>query len=260
MVKITVVEWARAPGCRTVRPQGAWLRALTVHEARLDAPTGGRTEADEEGVVLVLSGTHDLAAGAGSWPSRGLRGSPFEGRPCALYLPPKTRWSASGGEGELAEVRVRRPPAPPPAEPDPAAVRKPLLPLAGSQKAFDPATGEWRPLESFPDSPQAIPPRAIERIERDGVLVERVLGPDFKARGLRLDECVLAAGQRFAPEPSENPGEELLCFVRPRSRATVAGGDEFFEIENDVSVTGPATITALDGACYVLVVRAGPRR
>lgn len=55
---------------------------------------------DRETCVVVLAGRCDLAAGGESW--RGLgRPSVFEGPPVALYVPPRTPWTAEG-RAELA--------------------------------------------------------------------------------------------------------------------------------------------------------------
>ena len=55
-----------APDQLVATPDGAWITAVRVLEAR-GAPVEVRTGEDEESGVLVLSGTHDLEAASGSW-------------------------------------------------------------------------------------------------------------------------------------------------------------------------------------------------
>ncbi len=94
----TVKLVATEPGRRETPCTGRrWFTRVLL--LAVDGPTVEvATAAGEESGLLVLSGTHDLEAGAGSWISRGTRTTPFEGRPVALFLPPKTRFRAKSKE------------------------------------------------------------------------------------------------------------------------------------------------------------------
>ncbi len=249
-----------ADGIATARfAEAEWLRAarlLTADRTPLELRIGE----DEEAFALVLSGTHDLEANSGSWVSRGVRATPFDGRPVALYLPPKTRFRTSGGQGQLVVASVRRPTPPPApaAEATEAAAAKPLLPLAGSNKAFDSATGSWRPIESFPDSPEAILPRRIEQHTAGGCRAERVFPPAYKAFGLTLLEAVLEPGAALAlPAYGEAPLSEWAVVLRTEGTARV--GDA--ECDADAVLWGrdAATLTACAGRCHAVVIGAGPK-
>lgn len=248
------------PGRREASCEGrSWLRRVMVLSA------GGetvevRTGDDDESGVLVLSGTHDLEANAGSWKSRGTRNTPLEGRPVALFMPPKTRFRCSGGEGELLLVSARRPElATPPVEP----VAKPLLPLAGSNQAFDSKTGSWKPIESFPDSAEAILPRRIERAEVGGVAVERVFPVDYKTLGLCVAEAVLPDGSALnapgwiGPGASDGYPEEWALYYR--AEGELHHGTEVLRGEGVVLGSGEAELRARGGRAYLALVCAGPK-
>ena len=150
------VSWhGDSPDHKSAKVETGWLAAIHLATTDGTQPLELRTPDDQESGLLVVSGTLDLEANSGSWISRGTRAAPYDGRPFALFLPPKTVVRASGGSGEILVMSARRPaPAPAPAPID-SPVAKPLLPLAGSNKAFDSQTGTWQPIESFPDSPEA---------------------------------------------------------------------------------------------------------
>ena len=227
----------------------------------VEAQTG---DADESGVI-VLSGTHDLEANAGSWISRGTRTSPFEGRPVALFMPPKTRFRASNGEGDLLLVSTLRPDpsADEVIEPD----QKPLLPLAGSNQAYDSRSGSWKPIESFPDSAEAILPRRIERDEIGGVTVERVFPIDYKPLGLTLGEAVLPADAAVTAPTWLTSGAaadypaEWAVYYRAEGELEVSADGEQLLVASDgvIQGRGEAQLRARGGPAYVALVCAGPK-
>ena len=221
---------------------------------------GRRHREDAESGALVLSGTHDLEANAGSWVSRGTRSTPFEGRPVALFMPPKTKFRSSAGEGEILLVSTRRPElvAPPP---EPKA--KPLLPLAGSNQAYDSKSGSWKPIESFPDSAEAILPRRIERAEIGDAIIERVFPVDYKTLGLCLAEAVLPDGGALTapgwigePAGDEFP-EEWAVYYRAEGDLEVGGS----KLQGDGVLVGTdaAEMRAAGGRVYLALVCAGPK-
>jgi hypothetical protein len=253
-----------AGGDRTrqaVIPDARWLSTFAVV-----APGGAplqQAPSPQEGLVVILSGAHDLFAGGGSWARRGLRPTPFEGRPCALYVPPGIEFAAVSNEGELLVVRARLPAKPGPKE---VSGRKPLLPLAGSGKAFDGERGDWVRIEDFAHSPEAILPRRIQAEESGSVRVEHVFPPDYKAAVLSLDEAVLRAGATWAPAIPRH-AVEVALYARPIPGGELrcrAGGVE-------VSVTGEAVVhvpaafeegalaLSASGGCYVAAAFAGPK-
>lgn len=224
-----VMTWAPAGAGRAIRSEdSAWLRGMQVQP--VSGSVEGRTPAGEETLLLLLSGTLDLFAGSSSWLQRGLRDTPYSGRPCGVFLPPGIGWRAQG-QGELLLVGTRKPPepAPPAGSPPPPAMSGGLLgllPMSGSGKAYDARTGKWEMLERFPSSPEAVLPRAIEALEVGGVRGERVFGFGFKASSSCLDEFVLAPGQTLTlPQPRDHRGQpfgtELALLVRSEGRATV---------------------------------------
>ena len=249
-----------APGQRRASCEGRpWLRQILVLRAAGETVEVHTGEGDESG-VLVLSGTHDLEANAGSWVSRGTRSTPFEGRPVALFMPPKTRFRSSGGEGEILLVSARRPElAAPPPEPK----AKPLLPLAGSNQAYDSKSGSWKPIESFPDSSEAILPRRIERADVDGVNVERVFPVDYKTLGLCLAEAVLPDGCTLVAPDWIGDGsgggfpEEWAVYYRAEGELEVDG--EKLRGEGVLVGTGSASLRTAGGRTYLALVCAGPK-
>lgn len=222
------------------------------------------TGAGEEGLVVLLSGTFDLQAGPSHWGQRGARTEPTQGRPIGIFLPPSTRLTASGGDGALLLVRARQPIAnETPASGRAAFSQKPLLPLAGSGKAFDPMAGEWRPAETFPTAAEILPPRRIERCELPGLVVERVFGADYKAATLCLDEVVIQPGVTFDPRALPVPphASELLLVVRGIGAKVTIGaasftlGDDFAAFVGDAAA--PFRVQAGTQPCYAVVAWAG---
>ncbi|MFY9344200.1 MAG: hypothetical protein WAT39_17040, partial [Planctomycetota bacterium] len=142
-----------------------------------------------------------------------------------------------------------------------ALAAKPLLPLAGSGKAFDPVRGEWLPAEAFPTSPESLPPRRFERIAVGACTVERVFAPDYKAATLSIDEVVVPAGAtlRLADVPGRPRCDEVLLFVRTSATAQV-GADE---VRGDAAFLSPGAgdatsiRAATDAPVYVAIAYAG---
>lgn len=237
-----------------------WLRQILLLAA--DSATVEIQTADgEETGMIVLSGTHDLEANAGSWISRGIRTSPFEGRPVALFLPPKTRFRASNGQGDLLLVSTLRPelPTATPVEPQ----QKPLLPLAGSNQAYDSASGSWKPIESFPESAEAILPRRIEHDEIGGVSVERVFPVDYKTLGLSIGEAVVPADAAVTvptwidDRAAAGYPEEWAVYYRAEAELEVGG--ECVSGDGVLCGTGEVQLRARGGRAYVALVCAGPK-
>lgn len=248
---------------RTAPVDGArWLA-----HAQLWRPTAADqlTTTDVETAAVLLSGTFDLCGGPTPWPARGARTSPFQGRPMAVFLPPRTVFRAERGDGEILLVGARQPAAPAVVQGREALGRSPLLPLAGSGKAFDPNSGEWRPAETFPSAPESLPPRRMERIAVGALTVERVLAADYKAATLSVDEVVLPEGQRLVL--GEIPGRpactEALLFVRSEGTAKCRVGDAAHDVRHDAAFVfdrdefDAATVHAETGRTYVLVAWAG---
>ncbi|MBL8726390.1 MAG: 5-deoxy-glucuronate isomerase [Planctomycetes bacterium] len=240
-------------------PNARWLVHCQLWQPQ---PSDHLTTGEHETAVVVLSGTFDLRAGSTAWPARGTRSTPFAGRPMAVFLPKHTEFHAANGQGEILLVAARQPAAPAAAAGRAQLAQKPLLPLAGSGKAFDPMSGDWRPAESFPTAAESLPPRRMQQLPAGGCTVERVLAPDYKAATLSLDEVVLAPQQtlRLAAVPGRPVADELLVFVRSRGAvrigAALASGDSAW------CVTGPAAIEGLELAAaaepaYVLLAYAG---
>lgn len=247
---------------RRAEHHGGWLQSVEVFTDGPE-PVQTRTPSDCEGCVIVLSGTHDLQAGAGSWAARGLRPRVYEGRPVALFLPPNTPFAASGGRGELLLVAVRRPPATTPANTASDAVTRPLLPLAGSNKVYDGDRGSWQPIETMPDSPEAILPRRIERISIGACTIERIFPLSYKTRALCLDEAQLAPHAALALPDYDAAGypAERSVYYRAEQPLTMRDGN------GDVTLAGEGLLTGIDGvtfvagrgSVYLLVIAAGPK-
>lgn len=261
---MTPLAWSGDERLHTATVAGSrWLAHVQLWRPReLDRLTTG----DVETAVVLLSGTFDLIGGGTAWPARGARSTPFEGRPMAVFLPKQTDLRAERGQGEILLVAARQPAPPPPTEARGVFGKSPLLQLAGSGKAFDPNTGEWRPAETFATSPESLPPRRMERLAVGAVTVERVLAPDYKASTLSLDEVVLAAGAslRIDDIPGRARADEMLVFVRTAASArlqhggteTTVRGDAAFSITTANDVTD-LTIAADGGPAYVLLAYAG---
>ena len=208
-----------------------WLSSLetVAVEGKFSNRTG-----EVETLLVVLSGTFDLVAGGGSWPARGVRSSPFEGKPVSLFLPPKTGFELQNGSGEILLVSGVQPEQE--EKVGEAVTKRPLLAMAGSGKAFDPASGEWKNQEMFPSSSQALLPRHIDQDDADGIVIRHVFPYGFKALCLSLDEIVLGAG-RSTDVPKEVPDypTELAVYYDAPGGLTIDGAD--------VTGTGCADIT-----------------
>jgi hypothetical protein len=258
---VTAVTLGRAGAVVEARlPPCIWftgLRIVPVHGAQ-DVTTG-----DEEACVLLLAGTFDLAAGGTHWGNRGARASPLVGRPSAVFLPPRTTLRAGNGDGELLVVSARRPPAP-------AAVgravlaQSPLLPLAGSGKAFDPRSGEWLTAEAFPSSAELLPPRRMPRAAVGPVTVEHVFPADYKAATLTIAEAVLPAGTtlRLASLLEPGAGREMLVFVRGEAHLQAPGDDQAVAGEGAACFATPLGIAGAEihvgnEPCYLVIALAG---
>jgi hypothetical protein len=254
-------------GVRTARPPaGSRLGPLRLHRGAADEAGGnvaGGTE-QEEAALLVLGGTFDLRAATNAWGSRGFRADPFSGRPVAVFLPPRCAWSGTG-TGEIL-VLGALPPPPRPVTGREALAQKPLLPLAGSGKAFDPTSGQWKTHEEFPSAPQAVLPRHIERVQVGAVAVERVFPVAYKALGLCVDELVVPDGAvfRLAELAGRPAATEVMVYVRVRGAAElrcdgsaqVVEGEAAFAVELR-GATADLAVTARGGPCYVALGWAG---
>ena len=74
-----------------------------IETIAIDGGFASRT-GDVETLLVVLSGTFDMVAGGGTWPARGVRKSPCEGKPVSLFLPPGTGFELQNGSGEILLV------------------------------------------------------------------------------------------------------------------------------------------------------------
>ncbi|MFO1051582.1 MAG: 5-deoxy-glucuronate isomerase [Planctomycetota bacterium] len=240
-----------------------WLHELRRISVRGATPT--LRNGSVESLCVVLSGTHDLHAGGGSWARRGVRQSPFEGRPVALYLPPHTPWGSAAGDGELLVASVIPPQKTQAEDLREAAARRPLLPLLGSGKAFDPTSGEWKTRESFPESPEALLPRRIARMTTSrGAPFERILDLDYKARGLCVDEAALEVGIPFSAEPPRTPGYPDECALWLQFDGILAiDGHELSAADSPCAMRcdplAPPELRLVSGRGYVLAVYAGSK-
>ncbi|MCA8955062.1 MAG: hypothetical protein KDC87_03255, partial [Planctomycetes bacterium] len=185
---------------------------------------------------------------------------PREGKPVALFVPPDTKWALRNGAGSIllveGRVPVRR------LAPGTASSDRPLLPLAGSGKAFDPSSGKWQREEDFPSAPEAILPRRIAEHERDGVTRRTVFPFDYKARCLCLDELVLAPGASLeltAPEgaPPRYPAEVGVYFDAPGG--VRLGDASHHGIGTTLDLSPGCRVTAGDASVALLVAHAGAK-
>lgn len=245
---MTALELHGDERLRTAATTGArWLRHVQLWRPR-DPDT--ITTGDVETAVILLSGTFDLVGGTTAWPARGARRDVFSGRPMAVFLPPRTGLRTSNGQGEILMIAAAQPAVREEPTGRDALAKKPLLPMAGSGKAFDPTSGEWKPAETFPTAAESLPPRRFERIEVGACVVERVFAPDYKAATLSVDEVVVPAGAtlRVAEIPGRPRCDEVGTFVRDErgDRVTVTRGTG-----NDV------VIAASGGPAYVVLAYAG---
>lgn len=220
-----------------------------------------------ETAVILLAGTFDLMAGETSWPARGARKTPFAGRPMAVFLPPNTPFRVGNDavDGEILMVSARQPDAGPEPEGKAALSQKPLLPMAGSNKSFDPATGEWLMAEAFPNAAESLPPRRFEKLQVGDIKIERVFGESYKAATISLDEAVIPAGASLSLKdiPTRPTCDEVLMFVRPEGTSRIEQGGTTTETDHDtthyfgsedieqVTVHSDATAT------YVVIAYAG---
>ena len=206
-----------------------------------------------ETAVILLRGTFDLMAGTTSWPARGARQSELAGRPMAVFLPPETSFRVGGGapDGEILMISARQPEVEEVVGKE-ALSHKPLLPLAGSGKAFDPATGEWKPEETFATAAESLPPRRFERLKVGEVAIERVFAEGYKAATISLDEAVIPprASLSLGDLPARPACDELLLFVRTEGREDRV---EWYAAGDADSVT----VTSDDAATYVVIAYAG---
>lgn len=238
-----------------VDPDWQWLHCIEVVEVNGDFES--QTE-QVESLVILLSGTYDVLAGGGSWQARGVRSSPLDGKPVALYLPPKTRFAFQGGQGELLFVASIQPEKP--VVETEVTSEKPLLALAGSGKAYDPASGTWKRQEDFPSSPEAILPRRIEVTETDGCVIRHVMPFDYKALSLSVDEAVLRDGHgmearttQVAPYPAERAvyydaaGELSIGDVTVSGRGVLP------------AIAAGTSIRAHGGDAHLVLASAGPK-
>lgn len=209
-----LLSWTGATALRQAQPSAAtWFTRLQWWQP---GPDDALDTAAEETAAILLHGTFDLRGGPTSWPARGARTSPLLGRPMAVYLPPHCRFGASNGSGQILLLSARQPSMPTTATGREGLAHKPLLPLAGSGKSFDPNTGEWRPAETFPEAAESLPPRRMQQLAVGGVTIERVFAPDYKAATLSIDETVLPASTELnlAAIPGRPPHAEVLLFVQ----------------------------------------------
>jgi hypothetical protein len=214
-----------------------------------------RPPKEGETLVVVLGGTHDLYAGSGSWAQRGTRATPFDGRACALYVPGRTPMAADGGGGELLFVAYRRPAPAKAATPE----RKPMLPLAGSNKVYDGERGDWVRLEDLPTSPEAVLPRRIPVRDVDGVRVEDVFAPDYKAAVGSLLEFVLQDGVELTLPPPAH-AREVAVVYSTRGKLTIEGRDDGGQRDGVVfGDARPLRMRSDGGPTYVAVAFGGPK-
>lgn len=206
------------------------------------------TTGDHEVAAILLSGTFDLVGGTTAWPARGARRTPFAGRPMAVFLPAHTQFRTTNGHGEILLVAARQPAAREEPQGRAALAHKPLLPLAGSGKAFDPHSGEWRPAETFPTAPESLPPRRFEQLAVGPCTIERVFAPDYKAATLCVDEAVVPAGGQLALAaiPGRLQHDEVLLFVRGEGAVTIAGARQ--QVRGDAAFVVPTPGGAADVA------------
>lgn len=263
-MKITKFTSAPDAGEVTVLDGASWLLEMRRIEVR--GSSGEFRSPAGESLLVVLGGTHDLYAGGGSWMRRGLRRAPLDdARGVAVFLPPNTPYRSENGDGALLVVSARQPELPEAESPREELSRKPLLPLAGSGKAYDPAAGGWKPQEAFLASPEAILPRRLVRLPTpSGARLDRVIGTDYKALGLCVDEALLAPGQCVSPPPPDTGRPdypaEIAVYVETEGRAQI-GDVEVHAASGPVvahvdGVKAPR-VHAEEGRAYVLFAYAG---
>lgn len=233
-----------------------WFTRLELHEAA-DGAVRSET-ADEEAGLLILHGTFDLQAGATTWGGRGARTVPLGAKPIAVFVPPRTPFAGATKAGSMLVVGCRQLPDQPRVEGKAALSHKPLLQMAGANKAYDPNTGEWRNAESFPSSPELIAPRRIERIEHGSVVEERVFPADYKTSAFTLGELHFPTAARL--ELPLRPDEELMLFVESTMPLTVAVGTQHAQLANrGACIVHGATVTLTAGGPAFVVMAHAPK-
>lgn len=207
-------------GARLARVPGQLFTELRLWQP---GGTAAYTTDDVESAAVILHGTFDLVGNGTAWPARGARRTEYEGRPMAVFLPPRADCSANGPVGEIAIVAARQPTKVELPAGRAALSQKPLLPMAGSGKAFDPSSGEWRPAETFPTAAESLPPRRMQQLPVGALTVERVLAPDYKAATLSVDEVVLPAGAelQLGAIPGCPPAREVLLLLRTEGQLSL---------------------------------------
>ena len=241
-------------------------RRFQVAGERIDQTMG-----DGEALLLVLSGTFDLQAGGSQWLQRGVRGDVFGGKACCVFLPAGCPYRASNGHGEILVVTARVPELQPEtSQPDGLLSLSALLPIAGSGKAFDPTTGDWRRQEDFALAPEAILPRRIQTVDLGGLPADVLLPASYKAFALCAAEAVVPAGRTLQwPDWQREAGgrlrrwdHETLLFVRAEGEARVEHAGGAVTVRGDGLVlaadVGPCAVTATGGRAYVAAFFAGP--
>ena len=233
-----------------------WFTRLELHDAA-DGVVRGET-GDEEAGLLLLRGTFDLQAGATTWGGRGARNTPLGAKPIAIFVPPRTPFAGATKAGSMLVVGCRQLPDQPTVEGKAALSHKPLLQMAGANKAYDPNTGEWRNAESFPSSPELIAPRRIERIEHGSVVEERVFPADYKTSAFTLGELHFPAAARL--ELPLRPDEELLLFVQATAPVAVRVGGEEAQLSGTAAcIAHGATVTITSGGPAFVVMAHAPK-
>jgi hypothetical protein len=262
---VSALPWSGDDRRRRCEVRGAhWIdQVLCWRPTDPDEVTTG----DHETAVILLGGTFDLVGGGTAWPARGARPDPWRGRPMAVFLPPRTRFQVGHGSGELLLVSARQPvPETPAATGRATLAEKPLLPLAGSGKSFDPNSGEWKPAETFPTAPESLPPRRLLRIPVGSATIERVFAPDYKAATLSVDEVVVPAGSTLAlgAIPGRPRCTEVVLFVRAAAGAATvqhAGGSTQGPGDLVLRLAGTGDDAHIhaspEGPAYVVVAYAG---
>lgn len=232
----------------------SWQWLSSVETVQIDGGFADRT-ADVETLLVVLSGTFDMVAGGGQWPARGVRTSPFDGKPVTLFLPPNTRFELQNGSGAILLVAGVQPEQE--AKVGEATSQKPLLAMAGSGKAFDPVAGEWKNQEMFPSSPQALLPRHIAQTDTGGAVVRHVFPREFKALTLSLDEIVLAAGHSTAIPATEVDGypTEMVVYYDAPGGLTIDGIE--LSGQGGVDITATTQFAAHSQDAYLALAYAG---
>lgn len=209
-----------------------------------------------ETAVILLRGTFDLMAGTTNWPARGARTTEYSGRPMAVFLPPNTPFRVGGGgpNAEILMVSARQPVVAEVTGKE-ALSHKPLLPMAGSGKSFDPSTGEWRLAETFANAAESLPPRRFEKLRVGDVAIERIFGEGYKAATISLDEAIIPPDAELclADIPSMPACDEVLLFVR-----TEGSNDSTRWFARDDA--NAVTVTSRDAPTYVVIAYAGKNK